>query len=165
MKQSEKEMAFDERLHDMARSCRNVFCNGELVNCYKQGRPDTTRSLLENNLRGLPTSTLHDLDRVKLYALIAGTATRECQAHSVLTSTFSTLRQRKHSIHHIQDNLSIAYLPTSPPTLLSSLVPPTSHGVDQTKVPQLQVTDDGMSEILVQMENVVKIYNIGQALW
>lgn len=62
-------MELAERLQDMARRCRNVFSKAEFVNCFKQGLPDTTRSLLENNLRGLPASTSPDPDRVKQYSL------------------------------------------------------------------------------------------------
>lgn len=58
----------------------------------------------------------------------------------------------------------MASLPTTTPTSLSSSVPTTPHGVDPTKVPSLQDTDDPMAEILVQMENVLKITIICQLL-
>lgn len=51
----------------------------------------------------------------------------------------------------------------SPTTLLFASVPP-NHGVDPKKIPRLQVTDDCMAGILLKMENVLKIYNKGQAL-
>lgn len=38
------------------------------------------------------------------------------------------------------------------------------HGVDPTKLPCTQVTDDRMSEILVQMQKVLNISNTRQAL-
>lgn len=52
---------------------------------FKQVLPNQTRSLLQNNVRELPASNIHDLERVKKYALAAGTETRECQAPSVST--------------------------------------------------------------------------------
>lgn len=90
IKQSETDMDFGKRLHDMARRCRNVFSNAKLVNFFKQGLPDATSSLLEDNLRGIPASTLHDLYRVKQYALTAVKAACACQAPSVLPSKRST---------------------------------------------------------------------------
>lgn len=151
MKQSEKEMDFAERLHDLASRCRNLFSNAELVNCFKQGFPDATRSLLENNLRGLPASTPHDLDHVEQEALTVGTTARACQGPSVLTSTLSTFRQRSQTVHHIPDQCSMTSFPTSSLTSLSASVPQTPQGVNPTKLPRLQVTDDRMAEILVQM--------------
>lgn len=140
IKQSEKEMDFDELLRDIARRCRNVFSNAEIVKCFKQGFSDSTRSLLEKNLRGIPASTRHDLDNVKKYALTGGTATIACQDPSVLTSTLLNPRQHNQVIHHIPEKLSRASFPTSPPTSLLVSAPPTPQGIYLTKVPRLQVT-------------------------
>lgn len=145
IKQSENEMDFAERVHDMARRCRNVFFNAELANCFKQVLTDATRLILEKNLRGLPTSTRDDLDCVKQYAVTTGTAPRACQALSVSTSTLSTPRQRTQKVYHVPDNLWIASFPTSPTTLLSASVRQTPHVVDPTKLPRLQVPDDRMA--------------------
>lgn len=62
IKQSETETDFAERLHYMARNCRNVLYNAKLVKRFKQGITDATHSILEYNstdflLRPITTST------------------------------------------------------------------------------------------------------------
>lgn len=58
IKQSETEIDLAELLNDMVRRFRNIFSNNEFLNCFKQGLPDSTSSLLEKNLGGLSVSTV-----------------------------------------------------------------------------------------------------------
>lgn len=58
----------------------------------------------------------------------------------------------------------MSFFPTSPLTSLSPSVRQTSHGVNTTKLPRLQVADDHMIQILVQMDNVLNILDTNQAL-
>lgn len=123
------------------------------MNGFKQGPPDDTRSLFENNIRGLCAWTLQDLDGVKKYSLTSGTAARALQAPLASISTPSTPCQRIQAVNHVPDNLSMDSFQTSPHTMLYATVPSTPHGVDPTQIPRLQVTDDHMEVILIQMEN------------
>lgn len=148
----------------MALRCRNMFSTAQLPSCLKQGLPDATHWLLDNNIRGLPSETLHHLDRVKLYAVTGGTVTRACQAPLVSTSTLLTPNQRVQVVHHVPNNLSMALFWTSPPTSLPASRSQTPHGVDPTKLPHFQLPEDRMAEILVRIENVLNIFNTGQAL-
>lgn len=58
----------------------------------------------------------------------------------------------------------MGFFPTAPQNSFHAPMPPTPHSVDHTNVPGLQVTDDRMVEILLRMENVLNISNLGQAL-
>lgn len=151
-----------ERLRDMARCCRNFFSNSELLNCFKQGLPDATRSLLENNPRLLSASTLHDLNHAKQYALTTKNSARTCKAPYNLK--LSTPRQHTQEIHHIHENHSMDSFQTSLPTFLSASVPSKPHVFELTKVRRLQVSNDRTEGILVQMENVLNISNTGKGL-
>lgn len=51
--QIDTEMDFEERLLDIIRHFRDVP-NTKLLNCFKQGIPNNTRSLPETNLCGFP---------------------------------------------------------------------------------------------------------------
>lgn len=47
-------MEFAERLHEIALRCRNLFSNAKLVNCFKKGLPDATRSLRKTTSMNSP---------------------------------------------------------------------------------------------------------------
>lgn len=148
----------------MALSCRNLFSNAELINRFKQGLPDATRSHLDNNLRGLPASTPRYLDCVKQYVVTAGMVARACQARSVSTSTLITPRKRGQAVQHVPDNLFMDSFKTTSRTSLSSTFPSTPHSVDSTQIRWVHVKDDRMAEMLVQIENILNICNTGQSL-
>lgn len=156
-------MYFAEVIHDMDRRCINVFSNSELVNWLKQRLPDSTRSLLETNLRGMSGFTSHDLDHVKQYAVTAGTTARPCKASSASALTGCMPRQSVQSIRQITDNISMTLFSTSPPKSISTSASRAPHGMDPTMVQRLPVSDDLMTDIIVKMEQVMNIANYGQA--
>lgn len=80
IKQSETDMYFVERLHEMTRRYRKVFSNAELVSCFKQGHPYANGLMLENNLLELLSSNSHYLYHFKQFVFTAGSASRACQA-------------------------------------------------------------------------------------
>lgn len=157
-------MDFAERLHCIACRCQSVFSNAKLVNCFKEGLPIATSSLLKYNLRGLPASTRHDPDRFKHYSLTTGSADHAIQASSASTCTLSTRRQHPQTIHHIRDDISMDSFPTSPPMLLSSSVTQTTHDVHPTNLSRIQVIHCTIAEILEKMEHVLNIFNTNKAL-
>lgn len=89
------------------------------INCFQQGLPKVTHSLIDNSLRRLLSPTLHDLYSVKQYGLTVGTAERARQAPFPSISTLSTIRNGAQAVHYVPDNLSMVSFPTSPQTSLS----------------------------------------------
>lgn len=62
IKKRDTEINITERFQEMAHSRWNLFSNAETVKCFIQGLTDVTRSLLDENLRGLPVWTHLDLN-------------------------------------------------------------------------------------------------------
>lgn len=54
--------------------------------------------------------------------------------------------------------------PTTLPTSFSVSVLPTPYGIDATKVPRLQETEDRMTWIMLQTKNFLNIVNTDQAM-
>lgn len=122
IKRGETEIAFEERLHSLSRRFRNAFTKSELVNCYKQGLPDATRSMLENNIPALCAEIRHYLHLVKSYAFNTGETSRTCQAPLPSTPTGITPHGRVQAAHNFPENLLSHLHPRSPSSSISASV-------------------------------------------
>lgn len=84
IKQSANEIELSEPLRDTDRRYCNMLSKADLVKTFNRNfPPDSTRPLLQNNLRILRFSTRQDLDHDKQYSLMA--AVHAFQAPSILT--------------------------------------------------------------------------------
>lgn len=105
IKPREMEISFAELVNSLACRYRNLITKSELVNGYKQGLPEATRSMVENNIRSIAPEIRHDLDRVKVYAINARNAAWVCQAPPSSTTKNTTPRGSLQSVHFLPDNL------------------------------------------------------------